>query len=484
MKSIRVDEMDLAIVNAWVLTLAKNSLGIIRNGAIGIEEDKIGFIGPTEEINTNKIDVVIDGKNHLIMPGLVNSHIHTSLTLLRGGAQDLPEIEWMNKGIGPLAKHLDPKDLVLGSKLGVLEAIKTGTTTFSEYTRNVDRLVEQVYLPLGPRVVATETINEVAQDNRAALKPSDLYEFDKEKGKQALTQNDQLFEKYKDTSLVTCMYGPQALDMVSLDTLEAIKERTVSRKSKIHMHVAQGERERLQITGRFGKNASTVKVLADHELLDDYLVAVHCHDTKKQERELMVSKNVKMVGCPSSISIIDGIIPPIYHYFSLGGKVGIGTDQAPGPGNHNLFREMRTISLLTKTQFRDPTVFPSWQMLFLTTIFGAEILGLEKEIGTLEIGKKADIITFDMNNLFLTPMVSNPFHNFVPNLVHSATGTEVDNVIINGKLIIHNRNFTTIDEQKIINEANKRAEEIFAKASEDWKAAGSQMVKDVEKGLL
>ncbi|MHA2255540.1 MAG: amidohydrolase family protein, partial [Candidatus Heimdallarchaeaceae archaeon] len=88
MKSIRVDEMDLAIVNAWVLTLAKNSLGIIRNGAIGIEEDKIGFIGPTEEINTNKIDVVIDGKNHLIMPGLVNSHIHTSLTLLRGGAQD------------------------------------------------------------------------------------------------------------------------------------------------------------------------------------------------------------------------------------------------------------------------------------------------------------------------------------------------------------------------------------------------------------
>ena len=123
-------------------------------------------------------------------------------------------------------------------------------------------------------------------------------------------------------------------------------------------------------------------------------------------------------------------------------------------------------------------------MLFLTTIFGAEILGLEKEIGTLEVGKKADVITFDMNNLLLTPLVSKPFHNFIPNLVHSATGTEVDNVIINGKLIVHQRKFTTVDEQKIIEDANKRAEEIFAKASEDWKAAGSQMVKDVEKGLI
>ncbi|NPD89106.1 MAG: amidohydrolase family protein [Asgard group archaeon] len=484
MKFIRVDEMDLAIVNAWILTLAKNRLGIIKNGTIGIEGDRIGFIGSTDDIDTKKIDVIIDGKNHLVMPGLVNSHIHTSLTLLRGGAQDLPEIEWMNKGIGPLAKHLDSKDLILGSKLGVLEAIKTGTTTFSEYTRDVARLVEQVYLPIGARVVATETINEVAQVNKAALKPSDLYEFDNKKGQQALTKNDQLFEKYKNKPLVSCMYGPQALDMVSLDTLKTIKENAISRNSKIHMHVAQGKRERLQITGRFGKDASTVKVLDNHELLDNYLVAVHCHDTEEQERELMVSKNVKMVGCPSSISIIDGIIPPIYHYFSLGGKVGIGTDQAPGPGNHNLFREMRTISLLTKTQFRDPTAFPSWQMLFLITIFGAEILGLEKEIGTLEIGKRADVISFDMNNLLLTPMVSNPFHNFIPNLVHSATGTEVDNVIIDGKLIIHQRKFTSINEQKIIDEANKRAEKIFADASDDWKAAGSQMVKDVEKGLI
>ena len=476
--------MDIVILDSWILTLSDNKLGIIKNGAIGVEGSQISYVGTSENLNPKSADIVIDGTNHITMPGLVNSHIHTSMQLLRGGAQDLPEIEWMNKGIGPLARHIEPTDIIIGSKLGVLEAIKTGTTTFSEYTRNVGRLIDNVYLPYGARVVATETINEVTQTDRASLKPKDLYEFDKSKGEKALRKNEELFEKYKDESLVTCMYGPQALDMVSLDTLKTINSRVNERNSKMHMHVAQGGRERLQIVGRYGKDASTVKVLDEYDFLGDQLIAVHCHDTSEKEREAMVEKKVKMVGCPSSISMIDGIIPPIYHYYTLGGIVGIGTDQAPGPGNHNLFREMRTISLLTKTLLQDPTAFSSWQMLFLATINGANVLGLEKKIGTIEVGKQADIITYDLNNLLLTPIVSYPFHNFIPNLVHSATGTEVDNVIINGQLILHRNEFTEIDEHEIISKANERAKIIYQNAADDWKAADSKMVKDVEQGFL
>jgi 5-methylthioadenosine/S-adenosylhomocysteine deaminase len=476
--------MDIVILNSWIITLSDNKLGIIKKGAIGVEGSQISYVGPSDIINSKSADIVIDGTNHITMPGLVNSHIHTSMQLLRGGAQDLPEIEWMNKGIGPLARHLEPIDISIGSKLGVLEAIRTGTTTFSEYTQNVDYLVENVYLPFGARVVATETINEVAQTDRASLKPIDLYEFDKSKGENALSKNEELFEKYRNEPLVTCMYGPQALDMVSLDTLRIINTKAKDRNSKLHMHVAQGGRERLQIVGRYGNEASTVKVLDDNNILTDNLIAVHCHDTSEKEREIMANKKVKMVGCPSSISMIDGIIPPIFHYYSLGGIVGIGTDQAPGPGNHNLFREMRTISLLTKTLLQDPTAFSSWQMLFLATTYGANVLGLQKKIGTLEVGKQADIITFNLNNLLLTPIVSYPFHNFIPNLVHSATGTEVDNVIINGKLVLYQKEFTEIDEFQIISESNKRAKVIYEKAADDWKAAGSKMVRDAEQGLL
>ncbi len=476
--------MDLAITNTWILTLKGGKPSIIKDGSIGIIGDTIEFVGSSDDFNLREADLVIDGTKQLVLPGLINSHVHTSMQLLRGGAQDLPEIEWMNKGIGPLAKHLTPKDIIIGSKLGVLEGIRTGTTTFSEYTRNVENLIKEVYLSFGVRTVATETINEVAQSDRSKLKPTDLYEFDRSKGEAALKRNEELFERFKNEDLVTCMYGPQALDMVSIDTLGEIKARTVERNSKIHMHVAQGGRERIQIQGRFGNDASTVSVLDNNDFLDENLIAVHCHDTSEEERKIMVGKNAKMIGCPSSISMIDGIIPPIYDYYHLGGKVGIGTDQAPGPGNHNLFREMRTISLLTKTLLKDPTVFPSWQMLNLVTTNGANVLGIENQVGTLEVQKKADIITINLQKLFLTPIISKPFHNFIPNLIHSATGTEISNVIINGKLILHDNQFVNINEEEIIEESNARAEKLYERATEDWKNAGSKMVKDVEMGLL
>jgi len=476
--------VDIAIHSAWILTMQNNALGIIKDGTIIVENDEIQYVGQTSGSNYKSADVIIDGNNKVVMPGLVNSHIHTSLQLLRGGAQDLPEIEWMNKGIGPLARHLKPEDLVLGSKIGVLEGIRTGTTTFSEYTRDVENLVDNVYLEFGARVVATETINEVAQTNRAKLKPTDLYEFDQSKGEDALKKNEDLFRKYRHIDTVTCLYGPQALDMVSLDTLNTVKERAKENQSKMHIHVAQGGRERIQIQERFGKDASTVKVLQKEGLLDEFLIGVHCHDTDREEKKAMVDSGVKMVGCPSSISMIDGIMPPIYDFHKLGGDVGIATDQAPGTGNHNLFREMRTISLLTKTYYKDPTLLPAWQVLQIATVGGTKVLGLDRQTGTLEVGKKADIITVDLDNYLLTPVVSYPFHTFIPNFVYSGTGMEVDNVIINGKIVLENKIFVRINEDELLQKANRRARKIYFDASDDWKKTGSKMVKDVERGLL
>ncbi|MCK5159248.1 MAG: amidohydrolase family protein, partial [Candidatus Heimdallarchaeota archaeon] len=170
--------MNIAIINTRILSFRGNNLGIIDNGAIGITDNQISFVGTMEKFNKQDADIVINGDNHVTMPGLVNAHIHTGSTLLRGGAQDLPEIEWMNKGIGPIGRHMKPDDTIVGSKLGVLEGLKSGTTTFAEYASNVSNLVNHVYLPFGARVVATETINEVSP-KRDHLKPTDLYEFDR-----------------------------------------------------------------------------------------------------------------------------------------------------------------------------------------------------------------------------------------------------------------------------------------------------------------
>ncbi len=473
--------MDIAIINTWLMTFKGKGLGIVPNGALGIEDGKITFVGKCDDLDYKEANHIIDAVNHVTMPGLINAHAHTGLTLLRGGAQDLPEIEWMNRGIGPLARYLKKEDLILGSKLAVLEGLRSGTTTFAEYASFVSTLVQEVYLPFKIRVVAIETINEVSS-NRAQLKPTDLYEFDQSKGDLALKRANNVFQKFHGNELVSSMYGPQALDFCSLELLNDIKQQAKDRDCKIHMHVAQGERERLQIRSRFGKDSTTISVLKKNGLLDTTLVAAHIHDTTPGERSLMVKNGVKMVGCPSSIAVIDGIVPPISHYVELGGNAALGTDQGPGPGHYNMFQEMKMASILSKTKKKDPTALPPWQSLQLATIGGAEVLGLG--IGSLEVGKQADVITVDLTNLNLTPVVDNPFKNFVPNLVYSSTGNEVDNVIVNGKVIMTNKKMIGIEELPIIKEANKRAKRVFAEASEDWIRAGSKMVSYHQNGFL
>ncbi len=346
--------MDIAIINSILLTFEGKYLGIVENGGLGLEDNKIVYVGTMNDFDYKSADKIIDGKNHVTMPGLVNTHFHSGMTLLRGTAQDLPEIEWMNKGIGPFAAYLKPNDRILGSKLGILEGIETGTTTFAEYATNVRDIVENVYLPYGVRVVATETINEVSS-KRSHLKPTDLYEFDQSKGEMGIKRTKELFKEYRGESMVTCMYGPQALDIISLKVLNNIKEQVIEENTTMHMHIAQGGRERMQIRGRYGKNESTVSVLGKNDLLGEYLIAGHIHDTEEKEREELVKKGVKMASCQSSIAMIDGIIPPLNHFLSLGGIAGLGTDQAPGPGNHNMFREIRTASVFAKVQNKDPT---------------------------------------------------------------------------------------------------------------------------------
>ena len=474
--------MDVLIRDATLLTFRDDALGIVEDGAIAISGDEIAYVGPAAECDATA-DAEIDGSGAVAMPGLVNAHAHTRHTLLRGGAQDVPEIEWMNRALGPLAGHMKPEDEIVGSRIGVLEAVRGGVTTVGEYAGEVGRLVEEVYRPLGVRVVAIETINEVP-DDRADLGPRDLYPFDREKGEAALDRAEDLFEEYGDDPLVEPAYGPQALDMVSPDLLSKITARAREHDRDVHVHVAQGERERLQIEERYGSEETTVSVLDDRGALDDFLVAVHCHGTTPAERDRLVGAGARMVACPSSIGMIDGEVPPVADYVERGGVAGVGTDQAPGPGHHNLLREVRTASLLSKVERGDPTALPAWKALRLATVEGAKALGIADEVGTLEAGTKADVVTVDAEALGMAPTVSRPFHTAVPNLVHSATGREVRDVFVAGEPILRDGGFVDADPEAVVSEARERAARIFADAEDDWRAADSELVERADEGWL
>ncbi|MFP8891605.1 amidohydrolase family protein [Natrialbaceae archaeon A-CW2] len=474
--------MDLAIVDTLALTMADDRLGVLENATIGIDDGELVYVGPSSGFE-GEPDRTIDASGRLTMPGLVNAHTHLGLTLCRGGAQDVPEIEWMNRALGPLIEHANAEDHVVGSRLGGLEALRSGVTTVGEYAANVEQLVDRSLEPLGLRVVATETINAVAESS-ADLGPDDAYPLDEEAGAAALERNETLFEAYADHARVSCLYGPQALDMVPRSILETIRERADAYDRGIHMHVAQGDRERRQIEARYGSGATTVGVLEELGLVSDRLLAVHLHGATSDEREHLAAAGVRMAANPSSIAAIDGVTPPLCEYREYGGVAGIGTDQAPGTGGHDLLRELRTASLLSKTDRGDPTAFPAWTALRVGTIEGARALGIDDLVGSLEVGKRADVVCYDLDHPAVAPTVSRPLHTAVPNLVYGASGGLANTVIVDGEVVLEDRSATTVDEASVLEEADDRATALFDRAATDWEAAGSELVARVEDGWL
>ena len=476
---------DLLIKHGFLLTMRGEGVGMIEDGAIAIEEGVIVAVGKTDQVLKEhpSADIEYDAKHKAVLPGFVDAHIHTRLTLLRGEGQDVPEIEWMLKTMKPFNRYIKEEHVVKGSALGVLEAVKSGTTCFCDIGRNMSLLAEKVYEPSGVRAVLGETINEIGPESMKD--PKELYVFDKEVGEISFKKSIELIEKWNGASndRITCLFAPHAVDMMSKELLLRVKEEAGRRGLMTHIHVAQGGREEIQVRKRYGKSA--VAFLNEIGFLDSSVIAAHCHQTTDEEVKLIAEKGVHYVSCPSSIGLIDGITPPLALYLMFGGiAAGIGTDQASGNNSHNMLVEMKVAALLNKTRHRDPTVLPAWKMLRIATIEGARCLGLDDKIGSLEPGKRADLVILDLKRPHMTPVITDPVRNIAPNIVYSARGDEVETVIVDGKVIVERGKVLTLDEEKVIQDAQKAAEEVTRSASDDYKKAGSKLVLAMEQKLL
>jgi 5-methylthioadenosine/S-adenosylhomocysteine deaminase len=475
----------ILIKNGFLLTMQGDGLGTIENGAVAVEGQTIVAVGKNHEIIKKyaNAEIVIDAKGKAVLPGFIDGHIHTGDSLLRGEAQDVPEIEWMLKTVGPFGKYRKPEHSVKGSALGVLEAVKAGTTTFGELGGNMGPIAEKVYIPAGVRANLANTVNEIGPNSRPdAYKP---YIFFEDIGERKLKSAIELVERYDGSGegRISTMFSPHGADMMSQEMLLRVKEEATKRGKLAHIHVAQGGREEIQMKLRY--NTSTIKYLDSIDYLDDQIIAAHCHQTTDEEVALLAQRDVRYASCPASIGIIDGITPPLALYIQSGGKLAtIGSDQASGNNHHNMLVEMKVAALLNKSRHRDPTVLPAWKMLRIATIEGASTIGLGEQIGSLEKGKKADIILLDLKVPHMTPILMRPVRNIAPNIVYSARGDEVTDVIVNGKFVVKNGEVLTMDELKIISEAQKAAEEICDAAVEDFMEADSLLAKAVKKGLI
>ncbi len=427
-------ECNMMIKGCTILTMDRGR--IIKRGLIAINNERIEYVGREEEAGDIKAERIIDGHGKVAMPGLINCHTHIAMTLFRGIAEDQEVNRWLRETIWPLEAKLDPLDVYFGSLLGCLEMIKSGTTCFCDmylYGESVVRAAERSGL-------------------RAVIAPGIIEAGDRRIGEKMLAESVRISEKYRCYAggRITTRLGPHAVYTCSLDLLKKVRDNASSLKVGVHIHLAESKEAAIKV--REERGISEVSILDEAGLLDSNLLAAHCIHLSREEIGILAERDVKVVYNPVSNMKLASGIPRIKEMLDLGVTVGLGTD---GPASNNaldMFETMKTAALLQKIYYKDPKVLPARKVLEMATIDGAKALGLEDITGSIEAGKKADIILVDMRKPHLTPV-----HNVYASLVYSARGCDVDTTIVNGEILMENREVKRLREDEVIEKAEKTA---------------------------
>ncbi|MEM2137049.1 MAG: amidohydrolase [Candidatus Methanomethylicia archaeon] len=477
--------VDLIIRNGFLLTMKGDGVGLIEDGAVAVEDGKIVAVGKTSDVEfrVGGAEERIDARGMVVMPGLVNAHVHSYMTIARGECQDVPEIEWMIKTVSPFTKHLNSDLAVKSARLTILEGLKTGTTLFADYGPYMMDINDEVHSKMGCRAFTCMPISEVK--GLTGQDPYKPYDLDRELGEKRINEALELVKRWHNwgDGRIRCCFGPVAADMLSTETLLRIKDLAEEYDLLMHFHMAQGGREAIQI--RLKYNTTTVRYLDDVGFLCNRVIGVHCHGASDDELKILAQRGVRMVSCPTSIALIDGLISPLNQYIQSGGKyVGIGTDQANGNNSVNMFIEMKMAAILNKIRHTDPTILPAWKILRIATIEGARCLGFDDVVGSLEEGRRADIIIVNLKKPNLTPIILNPVRNIVFNLVYSANGSEVEYVIVNGEILVDKGRYIKMNEERIIDEAQKASEKLMEMGCEDYIKSNPLILKYAKENLI
>jgi 5-methylthioadenosine/S-adenosylhomocysteine deaminase len=474
-----VTKVDLLISAAHALTLEGPGVGYLAEVGVAIDRSRIVALGPRRDVfGAYSAERSIDGSHHVMLPGFIDAHMHTAMCLLRGLAQDTSY--WMMHGLGPFSPHLTPAAMEAGTRLAVLEAVKAGTTTFGDFGWSMDSVC-RFFEGAGVRGAVAVTIREAEQRIYA---PGELYTFDANLGRRQFDENVRLFDRWHNAGngRLRVFFGPQGADFLSRDLLLEVHAAAHTRNTRVHMHVAQGDRETAQVMQRYAKRS--IAYLDELGVLDDRLLAVHLTEASDEEARLVAQRGASMALCSGSIGIIDGIVPPAAAVQSAGGNVALGSDQAPGNNNHNIFNEMKLTALFNKIRAGDPEVMPAWRVLRMATIEGAAALGWADEIGSLREGKRADLSLVDVRRPTLAPVHTRPMRNLVPNLVYAARGDEVSTVVIDGRVVVSEGRLVTVSEDEIVSEAQHLAEAIGPQAEAEFWRLETNNARAMHEGNL
>ncbi len=430
--------VDILVVNGCVLTMNADGEKF-ENGAVAVRGDTIVQVGDAKDFSFSGVARTIDAKGGIVMPGLINGHTHAAMTLFRGLADDLPLMTWLEDHIFPAEARLDQDKVYFGTLLACAEMIMSGTTCFTDMYLFEDSVAAAAKRS-GMRAVVGEVLYDFPSPNYGPL----------EKG---FEYTRMLIEKWKDDPLISIAVEPHSPYLCSPELLKRAAKTARENDLPLIIHLSETEYEVDQIRKRYGR--SPVAHLANLGVLGPDLVACHCVVLSAEDIALLKKFDVKVVHDPQSNMKLASGVAPVPELIEAGVCVCIGTDGCASNNNLDMFSEMGTAAKLHKVQKGDPTVMDAHTVLRMATVEAARAIGMSDSIGSLEPGKKADIIVIDTLKPHLTPMYHPESH-----LVYAARGSDVKTVIVDGRTVMEDGKVVTMDVEKVMEKVREIAEEI------------------------
>ncbi len=433
---------DFLITGGTLVTMDANGR-VIENGAITISDGVITALGERSNIESRyQAQKTIDATDSLVLPGLINGHAHAAMSLFRGFADDHSLDDWLQKYIFPAEAQNVTEDFVeWGTRLSLVEMIRGGITTYADMYYFEDA-VARVTKEAGMRGVLGETIVDFpAPDHRTPA--------------QALDYAQKFIDKWKNDPLITPAVAPHSIYTLTEENLQAACALARRNGVPILIHIAEAPFETSLSRARHG--LSPVAYLARIGVLGPDVVGAHCIWVDSADIAALGRFDVGSVHSPSSNMKLAAGVMPVVELIAAGNRVGIATDGAASNNSQDLFDEMDLAAKLQKVSRMDPRALPAKQVLEMATIRGAQALHLENKIGSLEPGKRADLILVDTTGPHATPM-----YNVYSQLVYALKGSDVKTVIIDGKLIMEDRHLLTLNEKEIVEQARRYQKKISA----------------------
>jgi 5-methylthioadenosine/S-adenosylhomocysteine deaminase len=435
------DRIDLIVNGDHVVTMDADAT-IIENGAVAIHDGIILAVGPADEINASyAAEQTLPGDNRIVMPGLVNGHSHAAMTLLRGVADDLALMDWLNNYIFPAeVEFVDAEFVRIGTELACWEMIRGGTTTFVDMYYYPD-VIAEIVDSCGMRALISATVI----DQRSP---------DAESAVDSIQKGSEFIRRWQGKNpRITPIFGPHANYTLNVEQLQATRAAAMALNVPISIHMAESPFEFQYSQDTFGM--TSIEMFESIGFFEGPTIAAHVVWPTPAEIPILAERKVGVIHNPTSNMKIASGISPVTDMLKAGVRVGLGTDGAASNNDLDMWEEMRLASFLQKVEQMDPEVMSAETVLRMATSGGATAIGLGDKIGSLESGKRADLIQVAFDDVHHIPT-----YDIVSHLVYVNDEQDVASVIVDGRVLMHEREMLTIDTERVAAEATEFAARI------------------------